>query len=222
MRYASSLAARCCSPSSPGPPSVAPPLAGIPLPSFHDVERGRPESGSIGGGTQRPLRDRLRGTRGLLVGHEVNSLTPRVAASSVISNGLANRSRGSSGWNAHRCWSFRSAAFACTSLASPRTCSPEGSTARQPALTLAIDLAFERAMQVFTAELMMPEVLAQEDFADSLASCSPAFAVSGEAMHWRLYKLGLAGEFLAGQADSPDAVVTIDAVRLPWETAPGD
>lgn len=61
-------------------------------------------------------------------------------------------------------------------------------------LSEATDRALEREANVFAAELLMPEPLVRQRFAGSVADCAALFAVSGEAMHWRLYNLGLVAE----------------------------
>ena len=45
---------------------------------------------------------------------------------------------------------------------------------------------------VFAAELLMPEPDVRAVFIGSVADCAAAFGASVEAMHWRLYNLGLA------------------------------
>jgi Zn-dependent peptidase ImmA (M78 family) len=66
-------------------------------------------------------------------------------------------------------------------------------------LSEATDRALEREANVFAAELLMPEPLVRSRFAGSVADCAAAFAVSGEAMHWRLFNLGLVPEPPAAQ-----------------------
>jgi Zn-dependent peptidase ImmA (M78 family) len=51
--------------------------------------------------------------------------------------------------------------------------------------------AIEREANVFGAELLMPEEAVRGAWTGSVAACAEAFGVSGEAMHWRLYNLGL-------------------------------
>jgi hypothetical protein len=51
--------------------------------------------------------------------------------------------------------------------------------------------ALEREANVFAAELLMPEEAIREAWAGSVAGCAETFGVSSEAMHWRLYNLGL-------------------------------
>lgn len=51
--------------------------------------------------------------------------------------------------------------------------------------------ALEREANVFAAELLMPAELVQEHFEGSLAGAAATFGASDEAMHWRLYNLGL-------------------------------
>lgn len=58
----------------------------------------------------------------------------------------------------------------------------------------AADRALEREANVFAAELLMPEPAVRAAFAGSITECAAAFAVSAEAMHWRLYNLGLVEE----------------------------
>lgn len=40
----------------------------------------------------------------------------------------------------------------------------------------------------------MPEAAVRSAWSDSIADCAETFAVSEEAMHWRLYKLGVVSE----------------------------
>ncbi|MGH3005447.1 MAG: ImmA/IrrE family metallo-endopeptidase [Gaiellaceae bacterium] len=54
--------------------------------------------------------------------------------------------------------------------------------------------ALEREANVFAAELLMPERLVRERFSGSVADASACFGVSEEAIHWRLFNLGLADE----------------------------
>jgi Zn-dependent peptidase ImmA (M78 family) len=60
----------------------------------------------------------------------------------------------------------------------------------------AADRAAEREANVFAAELLMPEpaVRAAWEREPEIAACAERFGVSGEAMHWRLYDLGLVEE----------------------------
>jgi IrrE N-terminal-like domain len=53
--------------------------------------------------------------------------------------------------------------------------------------------AREREANIFAAELLMPEPLVRERFSElrQVADLARAFAVSSEAMHWRLYNFGL-------------------------------
>ncbi len=51
--------------------------------------------------------------------------------------------------------------------------------------------ALEREANVFAAELLMPEPAVREVFAGSVEECAETLGVSAEAMHWRLYNLGL-------------------------------
>jgi Zn-dependent peptidase ImmA (M78 family) len=53
------------------------------------------------------------------------------------------------------------------------------------------DRALEREANVFAAELLMPEAAVRSAVGDPFAA--DRFAVSGEAMRWRLYSFGLAG-----------------------------
>lgn len=55
----------------------------------------------------------------------------------------------------------------------------------------AADRALEREANVFAAELLMPEDAVRARFAGSIAESAVVFAVSEEAMHWRLYNLAL-------------------------------
>ncbi len=61
-------------------------------------------------------------------------------------------------------------------------------------LSEAADRALEREANVFAAELLMPEEAVRSHFAGAVSECAARFAVSAEAMHWRLYNLGLVGE----------------------------
>lgn len=61
-------------------------------------------------------------------------------------------------------------------------------------LSAAADRTLEREANVFAAELLMPEQAVAEEFAGSVAECAACFQVSVEAMHWRLYNLGLVAE----------------------------
>ena len=73
----------------------------------------------------------------------------------------------------------------------------EGKTApvycRPGDVTEAADRALEREANVFAAELLMPEELVAQEFprAAAIPELAAWFGVSGEAMHWRLYNLGL-------------------------------
>ena len=58
----------------------------------------------------------------------------------------------------------------------------------------AADRALEREANVFAAELLMPEPAVREAFGGSVPECAATFGVSEEAMHWRLYNLGLVAE----------------------------
>ena len=49
-----------------------------------------------------------------------------------------------------------------------------------------------REANVFAAELLMPEEAVRAHFEAVIADCARMFGVSEEAMHWRLYNLGLA------------------------------
>jgi Zn-dependent peptidase ImmA (M78 family) len=60
-------------------------------------------------------------------------------------------------------------------------------------LTEAADRQLEREANVFAAELLMPEPAVRSACGDSISDCAKTFGVSEEAMHWRLYNLGLAG-----------------------------
>ena len=51
--------------------------------------------------------------------------------------------------------------------------------------------AVEREANVFAAELLMPEDAVRVGWAGSIERCGETFGVSAEAMHWRLYNLGL-------------------------------
>jgi hypothetical protein len=62
--------------------------------------------------------------------------------------------------------------------------------------------AIEREANVFAAELLMPEEAVRGAWTGSLAKCAETFGVSGEAMHWRLYNLGV----VAHQPRPPEAV----------------
>jgi hypothetical protein len=58
----------------------------------------------------------------------------------------------------------------------------------------AADQALEREANVFAAELLMPEPAIRRKFRGSTLECANEFAVSDEAMAWRLYNLGLSSE----------------------------
>ena len=51
--------------------------------------------------------------------------------------------------------------------------------------------ALEREANVFAAELLMPEDAIRDAWTGSIAASAEGFGVSDEAMHWRLYNLGL-------------------------------
>jgi Zn-dependent peptidase ImmA (M78 family) len=51
--------------------------------------------------------------------------------------------------------------------------------------------AIEREANVFAAELLMPAEEVRGAWVGSVSACAKAFGVSGEAVHWRLYNLGL-------------------------------
>ena len=55
------------------------------------------------------------------------------------------------------------------------------------------DRTLEREANVFAAELLMPEPDVREQFSDNPEPAA-RFGVSDEAMHWRLYNLGLVSE----------------------------
>jgi Zn-dependent peptidase ImmA (M78 family) len=64
------------------------------------------------------------------------------------------------------------------------------------------DRALEREANIFAAELLMPEPAVREAAADLLAA--ERFAVSAEAMRWRLFGFGLGQRpQTAAVADSP-------------------
>ncbi len=70
----------------------------------------------------------------------------------------------------------------------------------------AADRAAEREANVCAAELLMPEPAVRAAWGEEpeIAACAERFAVSGEAMAWRLYNLGLASEIpRAGDRVSP-------------------
>ena len=73
----------------------------------------------------------------------------------------------------------------------------EGKTApiycRPVDVTEAADRALEREANVFAAELLMPEEHLRNEFprAAAIPELAAWFGVSAEAMHWRLYNLGL-------------------------------
>jgi Zn-dependent peptidase ImmA (M78 family) len=54
--------------------------------------------------------------------------------------------------------------------------------------------ALEREANVFAAELLMPEELVRRAWQDDADSAAVRFGVSGEAMGWRLYNVGLVAE----------------------------
>ena len=60
----------------------------------------------------------------------------------------------------------------------------------------AADRAAEREANVFAAELLMPEPAVRAAWGEEpeIAACAERFSVSSEAMHWRLYNLGLVEE----------------------------
>ncbi len=53
------------------------------------------------------------------------------------------------------------------------------------------DQALEREANVFAAELLMPEPAVRAVFSGSVEVTAEAFGVSEEAMHWRLFNVGL-------------------------------
>jgi Zn-dependent peptidase ImmA (M78 family) len=59
-------------------------------------------------------------------------------------------------------------------------------------VSTAADRALEREANVFAAELLMPEPAVQAAWEGAVAATAERFAVSGEAMRWRLYSFGLA------------------------------
>lgn len=58
-------------------------------------------------------------------------------------------------------------------------------------VTEATDRALEREANVFAAELLMPEPTVRSRWDGSISACAETFGVSEEAMHWRLYNVGL-------------------------------
>jgi len=72
----------------------------------------------------------------------------------------------------------------------------EPSYCRAVDLTDAADRTLEREANVFAAELLMPEPAVRAAWAEKpeIAACAERFSVSSEAMHWRLYNLGLVEE----------------------------
>ena len=56
------------------------------------------------------------------------------------------------------------------------------------------DRTLEREANVFAAELLMPEHAVRDTWTGSIAASAEGFFVSAEAMHWRLYNLGLLGD----------------------------
>ncbi len=82
----------------------------------------------------------------------------------------------------------------------PFYCRPGGVAA-------AADRAAEREANVFAAELLMPEpaVRAAWECEPEIAACAERFGVSGEAMHWRLYNLGLVEESPAAHLERADS-----------------
>jgi Zn-dependent peptidase ImmA (M78 family) len=55
----------------------------------------------------------------------------------------------------------------------------------------AADRALEREANVFAAELLMPEEAIRSAWADDVVRIASQFAVSTQAMHWRLFSFGL-------------------------------
>jgi Zn-dependent peptidase ImmA (M78 family) len=54
--------------------------------------------------------------------------------------------------------------------------------------------ALEREANVFAAELLMPEELVRSTWESNPDAAAGRFGVSGEAMSWRLYNVGLVRE----------------------------
>jgi Zn-dependent peptidase ImmA (M78 family) len=54
--------------------------------------------------------------------------------------------------------------------------------------------ALEREANVFAAELLMPEPAVRAAWAGSIGTAAERLGVSEEALHWRLYNLGLVAE----------------------------
>jgi hypothetical protein len=73
---------------------------------------------------------------------------------------------------------------------------PEPIYCRPGDLELEVDLRLEREANVFAAELLMPEPAVREAFAadGEVRHLAARFAVSPEAMQWRLYNFGLVDE----------------------------
>ena len=55
----------------------------------------------------------------------------------------------------------------------------------------AADRQLEREANVFAAELLMPKPAVREAWSGSIPECAQMFGVSEEAMHWRLFNIGL-------------------------------
>jgi Zn-dependent peptidase ImmA (M78 family) len=68
---------------------------------------------------------------------------------------------------------------------------------RAPDLAPDSDRQLEREANVFAAELLMPEPAVRDAFAGAIADCAETFGVSEEAMHWRLFNIGLVTEMPA-------------------------
>jgi Zn-dependent peptidase ImmA (M78 family) len=68
--------------------------------------------------------------------------------------------------------------------AAPVYCCPKDLSARA-------DRVLERKVDVFAAELLMPEAEVQATWDGDADACAARFGVSGEAMRWRLYSFEL-------------------------------
>ncbi len=58
----------------------------------------------------------------------------------------------------------------------------------------AADRAAEREANVFAAELLMPDEAVRSEWRGDVEACAVWFGVSGEAMHWRLFNVGVLHE----------------------------
>ncbi|MER3411291.1 MAG: hypothetical protein C4305_02485, partial [Thermoleophilia bacterium] len=84
-------------------------------------------------------------------------------------------------------------------------------------LSAATDRSQEREANVFAAELLMPEEAVVGCFAGNVAECAARFQVSEEAMHWRLFNLGLVPEPPSASGDRARASASGDRPRAAAE-----